>query len=140
MRPDMPNIHALSIPKCLDTTTRWKERGCHITPVKCTKTKCTMVYPNPERELRRIHATENKYDRQLSSHYLYSRNSHLTILAPLPIMPIPPFPACKLCLTISSAAAAAASLSFCRLRSRRYLSASGRMRKMRKIMSSLGSA
>lgn len=55
-------------------------------------------------------------------------------------MPIPLLPACRLCLTISSAAAAAASLSFCLLRSRRYRSASGRMRKMRRIMSSLGSA
>lgn len=48
--------------------------------------------------------------------------------------------ACKLCLTIASAAAAAASRSFCRLLSFKYLSASGLMRKIRRIISSLGSA
>jgi hypothetical protein len=53
------------------------------------------------------------------------------------ILPVPP---AKLCLTIISAAAAAANLSFCLLLSLRYLSASGRIRRIRRMMSSLGSA
>jgi hypothetical protein len=54
---------------------------------------------------------------------------------------LPP-PEARLCLTIISAAAAAARRSRCRLRSLRYAAAfgSGRIRKIRKIMSSLGSA
>ena len=48
--------------------------------------------------------------------------------------------ACKLCLTIASAAAAAANLSFCLFLSLKYLSASGLIRKIRSIISSLGSA
>ena len=77
-----------------------------------------------------------QYDRQART----SASDYLTILAPLPIIPIPPLPACKLCRTISSAAAAAANLSFCLLRSRKYRSASGRILRIRRIMSSLGSA
>lgn len=56
------------------------------------------------------------------------------------LYPCPPLPACKLCLTIASAAAAAASLSFCLLRSLRYRSASGLIRRIRRIISSFGSA
>jgi hypothetical protein len=51
----------------------------------------------------------------------------------------PPPPA-RLCRTIISAAAAAARRSFCRLLSLRYRSASGRIRRILRIMSSLGSA
>lgn len=69
-------------------------------------------------------------------------SAYRTILAPLPTCPtLPPIrPACKLSLTIASAAAAAANLSFCLERSRKYLSASGRILKILRIISSFGSA
>lgn len=51
-----------------------------------------------------------------------------------------PAPPARLCRTIISAAAAAARRSFCRLLSLRYRSASGRIRRIRRIISSLGSA
>lgn len=146
----MPNIHALSCRKRFKPTRRklerWKKKKAspfHAPRIPSNENAQWYITQPWKKKLRSHPCPKLKHDRQLSSlhrHFSFSYALHLTILAPLPIIPIPPLPACKLCLTISSAAAAAASLSFCLLRSRRYLSASGRMRRIRKIMSSLGSA